>query len=60
MTNNNDSTTMTVGDLIAALQKFDPALPVEMAMNQEYQWAIRPSDITLDTRNGSPYVLIGD
>ena len=57
---NNDNTQMTVADLIAALQQFDPSLPVEMAMNQEYQWAIRPSDITLDTRDGSSYVLIGD
>ena len=29
--------TLTVAELIAILSKVDPALPVKMAMNQEYE-----------------------
>lgn len=61
-THNTSDNVMTVADLIARLQTFDPALPMQMAMNQEYQWAIRTGDVQLvtdDTRTG-PYVLIGE
>lgn len=59
MTNDNN-TPMTVGDLIAALQTFDPSLPVEMAMNNEYQWALSHGDVRQVTDTNSSYVLIGE
>lgn len=59
MTNDNN-TPMTVGDLITALQNFDPSLPVEMAMNNEYQWALSHGDVRQVTDTNSTYVLIGE
>ena len=57
---NNDNTQMTVADLIAALQQFDPSLPVEMAMNNEYQCEVLHGDIRQVTDTNSTYVLIGE
>lgn len=57
---NNDTLPMTVADLIAALQQFDPNLPVEMAMNNEYQWAVSHGDVRQVTDTNTTYVLIGE
>ena len=59
MTNTNNLP-MTVADLIAALQTFDPNLPVEMAMNNEYQCEVQHGDVRLVTDTNFTYVLIGE
>lgn len=60
MTNNN--LPMTVADLIARLQTFNPNLPVRMTMNGEYEAAVRPDMVFVDdycrTRNGVQYSVL--
>jgi hypothetical protein len=47
---------LTVRDLLNFLQNVDPDLPVQIAMNSEYQWTA--AAVTVDTIDDKPYVLI--
>lgn len=49
---------MTVQKLIDFLKNVDPNLPVQIAMNGEYQWSAEA--ITVETIDGKPYVRIAD
>jgi hypothetical protein len=49
---------LTVRDLLNFLQNVDPDLPVQLAMNGEYQWLAEK--VSVETIDGEPYVLISD
>jgi hypothetical protein len=53
---------VTVGELITLLQGFDPALPVQMSMNMEYQGRVRSDYLQVEEPygGGDPYLLITD
>lgn len=51
---------MTVGELIAILQKFDPGLPVGRAGHYGELWALRPSSVYEKTCMGIEYGLRWD
>ncbi len=54
----NNELYLTVRDLLNFLQSVDPDLPVQIAMNGEYQWSAEA--VTLETIDGKPYVRIAD
>jgi hypothetical protein len=54
----NNELYLTVRDLLNFLQNVDPDLPVQIAMNGEYQWSAEA--VTLETIDGKPYVRIAD
>ena len=49
---------MTVHKLMDFLKNLDPNLPVQIAMNGEYQWMAE--EVSVETIDGEPYVLISD
>ena len=49
---------MTVQKLMDFLKNLDPNLPVQIAMNGEYQWMAER--VTVETIDGEPYVRISD
>lgn len=49
---------MKVAELIAVLQKMDPDLDVEMAMEMEYQCPVVADFVKVDEYNGYRYVCI--
>ena len=52
---------VTVRDLIKFLENLPGSMPVEMAMNQEYQNPVCMGDLHVVPRgDGTSYVLIGD
>ena len=53
--------TLTVGQLIDLLHRFDPNLPVEMSMNMEYQCRVSEDMIEVQDFDGhGPYLCITD
>lgn len=56
-------TQLTVADLIRVLQSLPQDMPVEIGMNQEYQYALSAEDVQImpyfEESRGS-YVHIGD
>lgn len=63
MTNTNTTRPVTVGDLIGWLTSLNPDLPVQIAVNQEYQQEVLFSDlqgVVTNDPNFPPYVLIGE
>jgi hypothetical protein len=49
---------MTVQKLMDFLKNLDPNLPVQIAMNGEYQWMAER--VSVETIDGEPYVRISD
>jgi len=49
---------LTVRDLLNFLQNVDADLPVQIAMNGEYQWVAEA--VSVETIDGEPYILISD
>ena len=49
---------LTVRDLLNFLQNVDADLPVQIAMNNEYQWTA--TNIEVAKMNDAPYILISD
>jgi len=49
---------MKVAELIAVLQKMDPDLDVEMAMNMEYQCPVKADMVQVVEHDGYRYVCI--
>jgi len=54
----NKEQKMKVAELIAVLQKMDPDLDVEMAMEMEYQCPVVEDFVKVDEYNGYRYVCI--
>jgi hypothetical protein len=54
----NKEQKMKVAELIAVLQKMDPDLDVEMAMEMEYQCPVVADFVKVDEYNGYRYVCI--
>ena len=52
--------TITVADLIAILSKVDPALPVKMSMNQEYESEVDAGMVRVVTYDEGPVLYISD
>lgn len=51
---------LTVGKLIEVLKRFDPSLPVEMAMNLEYQNIVTEDMIEVFQGDDGPFLQITD
>ena len=52
--------TLTVAELIAILSKVDPALPVKMAMNQEYECEVDAGMVRVCEYDEGPVLYIND
>jgi hypothetical protein len=48
----------TVQKLMDFFKTVDPNLPVQIAMNGEYQWMAE--QVSVETIDGEPYILISD
>ena len=53
-------TRLTVGELIEQLKRFDPALPVSMAMNMEYEGGVYSDYLEVSSNSQGEYLLIND
>ena len=51
---------LTVGALIEQLQRFDPALPVSMSMNMEYEGGVYSDYLEVSRNERGEYLLIND
>ena len=51
---------LTVGALIEQLQRFDPALPVSMSMNMEYEGGVYSDYLEVTRNKDGDYLLIND
>ena len=51
---------LTVAELIHILQRFDPNLPVEMGMNEEYQEKVFEDMIQVEEYDGERYLIISN
>jgi len=52
--------TLTVAELIAILSKVDPALPVKMSMNQEYECPVEADMVGVREYDEGPVFYIND
>ena len=54
------SNQLTVGELIEQLKRFDPSLPVSMAMNMEYESGVYDNFLEVSRNSQGEYLLITD
>ena len=52
--------TLTVAELIAILSRVDPALPVKMSMNQEYECEVDAGMVGVREYDEGPVLYVSD